>query len=376
MKTWMNCLVLLFTLSLDATVSIQEYSEKIGSINPTRQSIRTLNHFGSAYCYENELTTAFLDFCREGREPKHVLEIGAGYGIKSSQIVQTGASLVINELSSEQLKCIKSAFQTFTLRDVRFGKCLMTEGSFIEKDLQELGGKPFDAILIESVLHFYDPETVVKALKRLHTFLKPRGRVYLLVSSPYLKYLYKAYEANRSQSSLWPGYFEDPESIDPNNRRLHKPYHVFDKETLQRELNLAGFSILVSKYIPRPHNEIDMALDNREGLIVVAEKIEVYNAPPNHLFKIISQENWQKSQTGKCLQLDKMDDLFIHLATEEQLERILGKFWSGRSDYVILKLDLKKLTGNLVHEANPGGENKYYHLYEGCIPLEAVLEVN
>lgn len=98
-------------------------------------------------------------------------------------------------------------------------------------------------------------------------------------------------------------------------------------------------------------------------------------APPEYLFKILSKENWEASKERPCLILSSEDDAFIHLATEGQLKGILDKFWSKGPEYRILKLGTCRLIGRLVYEANPGGSNKYYHLYEGNIPADAVIEV-
>jgi uncharacterized protein (DUF952 family) len=93
---------------------------------------------------------------------------------------------------------------------------------------------------------------------------------------------------------------------------------------------------------------------------------------PAYLYKVVSPENWEASV--KVVKLSADDQAFIHFSTEDQLPRILSKYWSG-SKYVILKVDTSKLPGKMVYEANPGGENRYYHLYNGSIPLNAVVEV-
>jgi uncharacterized protein (DUF952 family) len=92
------------------------------------------------------------------------------------------------------------------------------------------------------------------------------------------------------------------------------------------------------------------------------------------LYKILSLENWQKSQAQEMLVLSDADAKFVHFSTRDQFERILQKYWSDGSEYVVLKVDSEKLLGRLVLEANPGGVNQYYHLYDGSIPLEAVVE--
>ncbi|MBA2367563.1 MAG: DUF952 domain-containing protein [Candidatus Protochlamydia sp.] len=96
---------------------------------------------------------------------------------------------------------------------------------------------------------------------------------------------------------------------------------------------------------------------------------------PEYLYKIVSPEQWQQSLQQNKLSNSEMDEDFIHLATAEQLNHIAQKFWNQKK-YVILKLDTKKITGLMAYETNPGGNTRYYHLYEGNIPLDAVVEVS
>lgn len=95
---------------------------------------------------------------------------------------------------------------------------------------------------------------------------------------------------------------------------------------------------------------------------------------PQYLYKVLSSENWDKSQSQDLVALPKEDQEFIHLAKQDQLDRIIDKYWSTVPRYVILKIDTAKLPGRLVYEANPGGTHKYYHLYDGNIPLKAIVE--
>ena len=93
-----------------------------------------------------------------------------------------------------------------------------------------------------------------------------------------------------------------------------------------------------------------------------------------YLYKVLSVKNWKLSQESDFLILSPMDQDFIHLAKEEQVERIVNKFWKQEPEYVLITLNPSSLEGNLVYESNPGGKNKYYHLYDGKIPLEAVVD--
>ena len=95
---------------------------------------------------------------------------------------------------------------------------------------------------------------------------------------------------------------------------------------------------------------------------------------PEYLYRIVSQDQWETSRLQNEIVLSSIDEDFIHLATEDQVAHVAHKFWN-QMDYTILKLDSKKLVGRLIYETNPGGTTKYYHLYEGSIPLDAVVGV-
>ena len=126
-------------------------------------------------------------------------------------------------------------------------------------------------------------------------------------------------------------------------------------------------------------NEGGIKTDSSEKAKKLIEKKEIQvqqeNSIPEYLYRIVSNEQWQESLLQNQVANSAFDKDFIHLATKEQLARIAEKFWNNK-DHIILKLDSKKLTGRLVYEANPGGTTLYYHLYEGNVPLDAVVEVS
>lgn len=93
---------------------------------------------------------------------------------------------------------------------------------------------------------------------------------------------------------------------------------------------------------------------------------------PQYLYKAVSIENWDESQSD--VRLSGNDQKFVHFARTDQLNRILTKYWGEASEYMILKVETAKLPGKLVYESNPGGAAKYYHLYDGSIPMDAVAE--
>lgn len=100
--------------------------------------------------------------------------------------------------------------------------------------------------------------------------------------------------------------------------------------------------------------------------------------PEFYVYKILTPAEWQHSQDKAFVVLSGIDveSLFIHLAEEKNYEEIAKRFANGATEAVILKLNPAKLTGRLVKETNPGDPTKYYHLYDGSIPMDAVVSVS
>lgn len=107
---------------------------------------------------------------------------------------------------------------------------------------------------------------------------------------------------------------------------------------------------------------------------IVLHALDEEEKTPEFLYKVVSVKDWNESQGKQWLMLPAEDQLFIHLAKKDQLDSITAKYFGNAPSYVILQLDPTQLTGQLVLEQNPGGVNKYYHLYNGGIPLSAVVD--
>lgn len=90
------------------------------------------------------------------------------------------------------------------------------------------------------------------------------------------------------------------------------------------------------------------------------------------LYKIITLEKWRQSQGQDFLSLSDMDNSFVQFSTDQQVIRTLQKFYASQ-DMIIAKIDPNKLTGELRFETNPGGSNKYYHLYNGQVPMDSIV---
>ncbi len=97
---------------------------------------------------------------------------------------------------------------------------------------------------------------------------------------------------------------------------------------------------------------------------------------PEVLIKVVSRETWEKSQTSEVLPPQELDikHNYIHLATKEQVDWVISKFWGGK-EYVLLYLDPNKLKGTLKYESNTSKTSKFFHLYDGNIPLSSIQKI-
>ena len=129
------------------------------------------------------------------------------------------------------------------------------------------------------------------------------------------------------------------------------------------------------KYKEGKHSRImpinNMDKPNEYNLIIEPKQNDCI---PSYLYKILSLENWEQSQSQSFIILPKMDKKFIHLAKKDQLDKIKKKYWSNESEYIVLKIDTTQILGKLIYETNPGKSNKYYHIYDGSIPLKSIVK--
>ncbi len=253
------------SLIAQATVSIEEYAEMIGNVDPKTHRIHTLNDNGSQMCFKTELTEAFLEHCRN-LHCTYVLEVGCAYGVKASQIVQTGVFLVANDIDSRHLNIMRQVFSQLSKTDSHFNNVRYIAGNFATLSEEQIGNRKYDAILCESVLHFMSPEELRKTLDLINASLKQGGQVYITVISPYLQPFRETFKTNKASGAEWPGIFKDPKGISP------VVYNIIDEEILERELRNAGLKVITSKYIQKPSLEKEYQHDGRDWLIAIAEK--------------------------------------------------------------------------------------------------------
>ena len=91
------------------------------------------------------------------------------------------------------------------------------------------------------------------------------------------------------------------------------------------------------------------------------------------LYKVLTLDDWTVSQQNDRLCTPASDSAFVHFSTEKQYPTIVAKKFST-TPYVVLRVDASKLVGKLELEWDTKHTDKYYHLYDGYVPLPAVID--
>jgi len=95
----------------------------------------------------------------------------------------------------------------------------------------------------------------------------------------------------------------------------------------------------------------------------------------NMLYHICNAKDWQQSTKEGIYKADSLEsEGFIHFSTEFQVLRTANLFYKGQDGLVLLHINPKKLTAEVVYENTMGGEEQFPHLY-GALNIEAVEQV-
>uniref|UniRef100_A0A914W786 Methyltransferase type 12 domain-containing protein n=1 Tax=Plectus sambesii TaxID=2011161 RepID=A0A914W786_9BILA len=136
----------------------------------------------------SELAEEFHEYMEiASRADANVLEIGAAYGtpyLMETFKKESMGHYTACELVGDQLRILATKIEE--LDPSKLSNLTLIEGPFPHKEvvdhLQEDG---YDAILALHVFHFLTEEEVVEAFKQVHRLLKPGGKLFAKMLTPY-----------------------------------------------------------------------------------------------------------------------------------------------------------------------------------------------
>jgi len=93
------------------------------------------------------------------------------------------------------------------------------------------------------------------------------------------------------------------------------------------------------------------------------------------IYHIVSPEAWEAAEPSGVYRAASLEDEgFIHCSFEDQLDAVLGRYYTGAGSLNILEIDPGRLTSELVEELSTNNEI-YPHIY-GPLNLDAVVGVS
>ncbi|MBP6218623.1 MAG: class I SAM-dependent methyltransferase [Oligoflexales bacterium] len=239
--------------------------------------MQTLNKKGAASPKIDQLTQEFLKHLKG----KKALEIGAAYGQVVMEALKSGATdYIANDLDRRHLLlAAKNVHATLPKLEKKVRFCA---GEF--PIACRFDDNSFDSVLAARVLHFMNPEQLVKTTEEFKRILKPKGRVYIIAITPYVnRYVsfIEEYEKRKKSGDPFPGYvkslrpYANPEVTNAKElANLHDSEFMFLSSTVLSEIfSQRGFKIIESKEIALGYESKIWQKDGRENVVFIAEKI-------------------------------------------------------------------------------------------------------
>lgn len=228
---------------------------------------RSINQHGSMFPL-SKYTKAFLTYVKENPAGTY-LDIGAAFGVTTLPALKTGAHMIANDISQKELSILKQNTPSTDLKNLT-----TLLGHFPDFDLpaQHLNG-----ILASHILHFLEPDQVRIGIAKMHLWLKPNAKVFVLCFTPYHQFMAKIipdYEQKISAGNSWPGYTTNSSKYVLEQTILPLKVNLMDPTILAREFIAAQFQIEQVEFTPCPQgiNPDFFPLDGREWVGLIARK--------------------------------------------------------------------------------------------------------
>ncbi len=246
-------------------MSQKESSQQWGQANMRP----TLNGTGFMFEILDDYAKEFIAYSSRCDGP--VLEIGCAFGVATLPALAAGAQIVACDMGQAHLDILQE-----NVPDEQRENLQCVQGALPMIDFPT---GQFSAVLCSRVLHFLDGAAVDASLRKMHTWLKPGGRLYLVADTPYgiwRKYI-PVFDAKRARGDRWPGLMIGLENYLPQvpaDRSIDGPpfMNLLDPELLERSCRDAGFEVERVSFIDRGDFQGLGRMDGRENAGILASK--------------------------------------------------------------------------------------------------------
>ncbi len=239
--------------------------------------VQTLNKKGAMSPALDQMSQAFVEFAAQ--PGKKVLEIGVGYGLACTKALTLGAQdYTANDLDERHLKILALSLENLNPQLLAHVHLLAAE---FPQHFQQDKDK-YDGMLIARVFHFMNPYELKRALDTAFKMLKPGGKLFAVMMSPYVKgfeTFIPEFEKRVTQGHPNPGYLENlldyaDYDLIPKASMDNTPqkFFFFDTRTARKALEDSGFIIEKVTEMPLAYPSQIWQLDGRENIGLIAVK--------------------------------------------------------------------------------------------------------
>lgn len=201
--------------------------------------IPTLNQRGFMTETLDRFSMAFVDYAAVcGHE---VLDIGCAYGVATREVLERGGSVLACDMEPGHVEILENETPPEHRDRLRTAVAELPGAEFPDAG--------FGAILCSRVLHFLTGEQIREALAKMHRWLRPGGRVFLVADTPYTGFWFRTapdYERRKAAGEEWPGFIADIAPLLSSEQVPDGmlPYlNPLDPDLLRRECERAGFEV-------------------------------------------------------------------------------------------------------------------------------------
>lgn len=234
--------------------------------------VATLNDTGFMFEVRDRFADDFIRYA--GRSALPALEVGCAYGVSTIPALEAGARITAADLDQRHLDILRSKVPPHLLQNLTLVQASLPDASFPPDH--------YGSILCSRVLHFLRGEDVDASVRKMASWLRPGGRLYLVADTPYgiWRKAIPKFEAGKAAGERWPGMIIGLHDYLAGDIKPAKPIekppfmNLMDPDLLSRACREAGLTVVDAAFIDRSDFKGLGRLDGRENAGVIAIRPE------------------------------------------------------------------------------------------------------
>ncbi len=232
-------------------------------LSKSGKSFVTLNRFGFDVMDDTTIKNSWLiqEIAKTSKTADHpMLDIGGGYGRLTKVMLNSGATVIYNDLEPKHLIYGRQLAQADERQRLYLNSHSFPRAMILEPN-------SLTGVVLYRVAHFMKPDEFEEGIAKIKRWLVPGGKVFIAVLPPqhseYQDRVLPVYNKRWEKGNPWPGYnFKSHDILPSQAYALPKQLHLMDERPLIHVLTKYGFTI-------EKHGFIDMkrfgANENRTG---------------------------------------------------------------------------------------------------------------